>query len=222
MAADHARGGKEAMRAYVGDTRSRKLLSRLREEGIGQIIIRGKLPGRRLDLWAYDNGAFVDWKHGRPFDGARFLADLEHIASMKTALPAFAVLPDDVASADSLRLSMQWLDRLEQMALLPVPMYLAVQDGMKPDGIPWKRGFSGIFMGGTLEWKVRNAPRWAQAARDHGRAFHYARCGTRRRIMQAKAIRADSIDSCLPLFSRDNLRIFLDALRQQLLFFEVE
>lgn len=45
-----------------------------------------------------------------------------------------------------------------------------------------------------------------------GLPCHVGRVGTARRIAWAKRIGADSIDSCLPLWSRENLDSFLRAL----------
>jgi hypothetical protein len=205
--------------AYTGDTRSRNLLAVLREEGIGQMVIRGRLAGRRLEPWAYDNGAFEDWRAGRPFDRQQFLLDLQAIA-VCTSEPDFVVLPDRVAAgSESLDLSLEWRHLLKREGLDLWPLYLAVQDGMQPTGIPWSE-FDGIFIGGTAEWKTRTAQQWVITAHEHGLPCHYARCGTGRKVRHAKGIRADSIDSSLPLWSRDNLRQFLRAMRQETLIFD--
>jgi hypothetical protein len=199
--------------AYVGDTRSRRLLAKLKRHGVGQMIVRGRLRGRRLDRWAYDNGAFEDWRQGRAFDGERFVADLR--AAQAEPRPDFVVLPDRVADAESLRFSLDWLDRLRRLGLDAVaPPYLAVQDGMVANGLPWG-DVAGVFIGGTLDWKRRTAASWAEAARAHDVACHYARCGTARRIAHAKAIGCDSLDSSLPLWSDANCAVFLGALAQE-------
>jgi hypothetical protein len=201
--------------AYVGDTRSRKLLAKLERHGIGQIIIRGKLRGRRLARWAYDNGAFVDWKANREFDGAQFLLDVATFN--EEPRPDFLVLPDRVGGGlSSLALSCSWLERLSRVG---IPRYLAVQDGQTPKDLPWGL-FDGVFIGGTLEWKVRTAAEWVRAAHDHRIPCHYGRCGTARRIAHAKSIGADSLDSSLPLWSTGNLNKFLTALAQRQMFDE--
>lgn len=208
------------MMAYVGDTRSKKLLERLELAGCGQMIIRGRLKGRRLPLWAYDNGAFEDFKAERIFDGAAFLADLRTIRDSADK-PAFYVIPDVVGDGvKSLTFSMMWIHRLREEKLFDVaPAYFAVQDGQCVNDLPLNN-VDGIFLGGSLDWKVRNAPAWAQSAKWCRLPIHYARCGTRKRIMQAQACGFDSLDSSLPLWSRDNMRVFLDALAQQSLFNE--
>lgn len=205
--------------AYVGDTRSRKLLAKLRRFGIGQIIIRGRLRGRRLDRWAYDNGAFEDWRKGRDFDAAQFISDLREMMATGER-PDWIVLPDRVADRHSGDLSKSWLRRLNRLGLTPAPFYFAVQDGMASADVPWDE-IAGIFVGGTLDWKRRAVANWAALARKHGIKCHYARCGTARRIAQAKALGYDSLDSCLPLWSRENCASFLGALDQVEMFSEV-
>lgn len=202
------------MIVYVGDTRSRKLLAVLAARGIGQVAIRGRLNGRRLDPWFYDNGAFEDWRAGRDFDADTFTADLARMRG-EAMRPDFIVCPDKPAAPDSLEYSRAWRTRLE----VTWPVYLAVQDGMRvqPETVA---GFGGVFLGGTDLWKRRTAPEWADLARVVGLPFHYARCGTTKKVAQAKAIGADSLDSSLPLWSKENLRRFLDALDQCQLFDE--
>ncbi len=202
--------------AYVGDTRSRKLLARCREAGVGQIIVRGRLSGRRLDAWAYDNGAFEDWRKGRPFDAVQFAADLDTIDAGGIPAPRFVVAPDVVAGGlDSLALSLRWIRERPR-----ADWYLAVQDGMEPSDIPWNEAFAGVFVGGTLEWKLARGAEWVRAAHEHGRPCHVGRVGTSRRVAWARDIGADSIDSCLPLWSNENANAFFKALRQIHLFCE--
>ena len=138
-----------------------------------------------------------------------------------TCQPDFVVLPDRVgAGLESLAFSMQWRERIDRANLCSVPVYLASQDGQQTADIPWSE-IDGLFMGGTLEWKVSNARHWREAARCAGIPFHYARCGTRKRVAHALAIRADSIDSCLPLWSAQKCNAFLNTLKQETLFYEV-
>jgi hypothetical protein len=177
------------------------------------MIIRGKLKGRRIDPWAYDNGAFVDWRASKPFASEAFLADLRELQEAGSQ-PDFVVLPDRVAEGvHSLRLSLGWLDRLRELQLCSWPLYLAVQDGMSRGDIPWGE-VDGIFVGGTVEWKTATVDGWTRAAHQHSVPCHYARCGTRRKVLHAKSIGCDSLDSSLPLWSADNARVFLDALAQ--------
>jgi len=76
-------------------------------------------------------------------------------------------------------------------------------------------GFSGIFVGGTLPWKVATGVTWAELSRELDVPCHVGRVGTPNRVGWAKRIGATSIDSCLPLWSERNLQRFISALGSQ-------
>lgn len=209
------------MKAYCGDTRSKKLLAKLCANDIGQCIIRGKRSGRRLDSFFYDNGAFVDWRKGESFDSMRFERDLRAMR-FTGERPDFIVLPDVVAGGmASLRFSLDWLSDVlftdatyfdgEESGMV---YYLAVQDGMTPADIPdsvWPH-IGGLFVGGTVEWKEETMSQWAELAHANGVKCHVGRVGTARRVAMAKAAGVDSIDSCLPMWSDENFSKFTTAL----------
>lgn len=206
------------MQAYVGDTRSRKLLALLANEGIGSCVIRGRIDrSPRLTPWFYDNGAYEDWKAQRPFDAAAFEHDVP-LCQASAPPPRFAVIPDLVAQGrTSLDFSSAWRKKLPD----DLQWYLALQDGMEgPDVCQFvvDHRVAGIFVGGTLPWKLRTAERWVRLAHDLGLKAHIGRVGTGRRIAWARDIGADSIDSSLPLWSAENAAVFLRTLRQQGLF----
>lgn len=73
-------------------------------------------------------------------------------------------------------------------------------------------GFSGIFVGGSLPWKLETGAQWVREAHARHLPCHIGRVGTAKRVRWAKASGADSIDSCLPLWSEENLIAFLRAL----------
>lgn len=197
------------MRVYVGQARGIELIRRLWLLGIGECTVRGELPPRRRP-WFFDNGAWGDHQNDRPFDSAQFIADLDSIWR-SIDRPEFIVLPDIVAGGlASLEESRRWVHRCRGLA----PLYLAVQDGMQPEDIDERlRGrLAGLFVGGSLEWKIRTAEAWVAAARAWGMRCHVGRVGAQDRVRWALRIGADSIDSCLPLFSEENLQRFLRAL----------
>jgi hypothetical protein len=203
------------VRIYCGDTRSRRLLAEFRARGWGAVAIRGRLHKRRLSPWFYDNGAFEDWRAKRGFDAEAYSRDLDTIAREHADDPPdFLVAPDVVgAGPASLALSTEWLPTLRPYGW---PVYLAVQDGIEesPDLALALAAFDGVFLGGTLPWKLRSAPHWAEACRRLGKPFHFARCGTAKRVAFAQALRCDSLDSSLPLWSRANLAVFSRAVAQ--------
>lgn len=193
---------------YVGQTRSSALIERLMMAGWGEMTCRGEMPPRRAP-WAYDNGAFKDWTGAQAFDVAAFERDVVTI-SRSPRKPEFLVMPDVVAGGvRSLDLSVPWARMLNGLA----PRYLAVQDGMQDKDIePILKHFEGVFIGGTLSWKIATGAAWVQFAHAHQKPCHIGRVGTFKRVRWARRINADSIDSCLPLWSEENLGRFVEGL----------
>lgn len=195
------------MMVYVGQTRAAKLIADLSALGFGEMTNRGEAPPRRFPF-ALDNGAFKDWRDGAVFDENAFLSDLDLLRT-KNLTPDFLVVPDKVAGGlASLDFSLSWVSRLKGFA----PLYLAVQDGQSYALIAPLLGlFDGLFVGGTLGWKIAYGEGWVRLAHSHGKKAHIGRCGPPRRVAWAKRIGADSIDSCLPLWSKENLARFCAA-----------
>lgn len=199
------------MRVYVGQSRGADMIRQLESHGFGECVSRGEIPPRRTP-WFLDNGAFGDWKAGRVFDGNSFMEDLTQLRDLPTA-PDFIVCPDIVAGGhESLTFSLTWAPHIAQHG----PLYLAVQDGMvEVEVLPHLQWFAGIFVGGSLGWKLRTGASWVRFARAQRINVHVGRVGTRRRVAWAKRIGASSIDSSLPLWSAGNMGVFLRALREQ-------
>lgn len=196
------------MIAYCGETRARKTLASLDAAGIGIVIQRGNFRRPPVRPWFYDNGAFLDWRHGKLFDAETWERESLRVLACEQP-PAFLVLPDIVASAESLAFSLNWAERLPATT---TPLALVVQDGTTPATLPWSERFDVLFVGGTLAWKLATGASWCQAAKERGRLSHVGRVGTVARVRWAHAAGADSIDSSLPLWSTEQLRGFVRAL----------
>lgn len=196
------------MIAYVGQTRSSALAAYLDRLGIGECVVRGELPARRPRFF-HDNGAFRDWRAGRAFDVTRWLRDMRWM-SYRGIVPDFVVVPDVVAGgAESLAWSAMWRDEVPEA----FPAYLAVQDGMSVAEVALHLPqYAGIFVGGSLEWKLATASAWVQLAHARRLRCHVGRVGTPDRVRWARAIGVDSIDSCLPLRHHEHLAAFVEAL----------
>jgi hypothetical protein len=194
--------------AYVGQTRSARLIADLQALGWGEMTQPNEYPPRRRP-WVADNGAFKQWRAGVPFDSAAYAAHAERIARDGSA-PDFVVVPDVVADGEaSMRLSLEWAPRLRGLA----PLYFVVQNGMEPERVAdVLEPFAGLFVGGDIAWKLATAPAWGALAHAHGRKCHIGRVGSFKRVQLAKVAMADSIDSCVPLFSRANLNNFARGL----------
>lgn len=179
----------------------RSHLARAKRNGWGRMWVH-RTPRVAWDgePWGFDNGAFIDWRRGREFDADGYLLRLD--AAVAVGVPSVAVVPDLVARGlESLAFSMEWLGKLPP----EWPWFLAVQDGMsEADVLPVLGRFAGLFLGGTDAFKW-TAPAWCKLAHNHGRRFHFARCGTMLKLQIARRIGADSCDSAFPLWTMDRM-----------------
>jgi len=190
---------------YIGQTASKALIRRLIGYGFGECVQPDEWPPRRHP-WFLDNAAYRAWANKEEWNPAPF----EYVlGACKSWPPDFVIAPDVVAGgADSMALSLSWVSRI------PYPAYLAVQDGMTEANVAAALPrFAGLFVGGSLPWKIRGAHHWVNLAHKHGKPCHIGRVGTARRVRWAKRIGADSIDSCLPLWAEDKLQGFVRALK---------
>lgn len=199
------------MLVYIGQTRTRAFNALFNRLGIRAMHFSGRMDRPRVANWALDNGAFVRWRKGMEWDPSVFEKDLSSLSDLPS--PDFVILPDLVAQGRaSLAMSMEWFDRH------PRPdWYLAVQDGMTPWDIPWACGLKGIFVGGTPEWKWESLPMWVRFAHRHGMPVHVGRISTPRKLIQARAMGADSGDSNQPLWTKDDMMRYLTAAFQETL-----
>jgi hypothetical protein len=202
---------------YVGQTRSASLIERLNQLEVGECCVRGEYPPRRLP-WFYDNGAFRDWKANENFNITRFMRDMRRITVdiefKRIYPPDFFVVPDLVAAGnDSLDESSSWLHILRGRGF---KLYLAVQDGMEPDGVVdiIDQHYDGIFVGGTTEWKEKTGATWTDMGACLDVPCHIGRCGTPKKIKWAHSIYATSIDSSLPLRCEAHLEKFVKAMKE--------
>jgi hypothetical protein len=213
------------MKIYLGlVSRGSKKAKEIRKEGWGVVVVpelRKKFCPETFPLYFVDNGAFVFWKRGLPFDEKPFLKTLDQVSEIVEkfgVLPSFVVVPDLVAQGlKSLDFSLLWLERLKR-EFLQFPYALALQDGMEPEYIETVIDeFDYLFVGGTLRWKVRTGETWVRLAHQHRKKCHIGRVGTAKRVRWARRIGADSIDSALPLFSKEKFEAFRRALHSPLL-----
>lgn len=64
--------------------------------------------------------------------------------------------------------------------------------------------FDGVFLGGSNHVKAR-ARVWCDLAHDHGKSFHYVRCGTEGWLAHAFEIGADTLDTAGPMMHPSQL-----------------
>lgn len=192
----------------TGDTYGGRVEQLLKPLGIGRMFsIRPPRPYEG-EPWGFDNGAYVNWKHGQPFDGDEYLRRINKVLDVPN--PYLTVVPDLVAQGlHSLDFSLRWLDNLPKR----LPWYLAVQDGMKLEDVESViHRFSGLFLGGSDGFKA-TAWHWSQLAHRRGKKFHYGRCGTLRKLRHAIDIGTDSADSAFILWRADRFYQFVSELQ---------
>lgn len=179
------------MIGYGGGTTNKEQVAQLDAVGWG-MMIAPQNPKRSPIRYAVDNGAYYSWTRKQPFDEGKFLRMLDRVRKFDRP-PDFGVCPDKVAAGvESLDFSMAWIGRLPN----EWPWYLAVQDGMTTCGVlDVLNRFSGIFIGGTSEWKMRTLPLWAALARAERKLLHVGRVNSlARAFYAAKVCKADSFD----------------------------
>lgn len=198
------------MKIYVGQTRSPVLIDELAALGFGETTVRGEFPPRRFPYF-FDNGAYGDDKEGKPFQLDKWNNALFRLQVSKLPRPDFIICPDIVRGGTaSLLFSRDHVFTLRHLA----PVYLAVQDGMSDSQITSAMSlYGGLFVGGSTQWKERNGERMVQLAHSLGKPAHIGRVGTPRKVFWAKRIGADSIDSSFPLWTKNNLKLFVNAVQ---------
>jgi hypothetical protein len=200
---------------YVGQTRAKGLMKELQSLGIRELTQRTDMPPRRAP-YALDNGCFEDFTEGRPFDYIAFWRGLKGIRREATR-PDFVVMPDIVRGGDaSLEFSKEWY-RLwgREFDDLNLNWYFVVQDGMTPETLDLSWGkIAGIFVGGSIEWKVKTGASWVKYAHERGMKCHIGRAASVDRVLWARRIGADSIDGNGPLWTKEALVRVMKALNE--------
>lgn len=202
------------MNFVTGDTRSSEFVALLQRYEWSRMVIDKKIrpyPGER---WCFDNGAWRDYKNGRTFDADAFVKRLRMAEDVGT--PYMAVVPDVVCGGQgSLEFSNEWILRPELRN--GWPWYLAVQNRMTVEIVEdaiTKYPYHGIFIGGDDAFKRHTDRQWIELAHEYGLKAHYGRCGTKRKIRRALALKTDSCDSAFPLWIRDRLESVARSLAQ--------
>lgn len=188
------------MKVYCGAAAGKKILTYLGKKNYGLMInpltwIYSQNSALPWQYWALDNGAYKSYTDGVDFDKTKFLKTIYEKLPRSEMPPDFIVVPDKVgAGIESLRFSLAWHSRLKYMK--EYNWYLAVQDGMGLDDVRKViTDFDGIFVGGTVKWKVKTGEYWVKLAHKYNKPCHIGRVGTFKRVLWAKRIKADSIDS---------------------------
>jgi len=147
---------------------------------------------RESKPYIIDNGAFSAYKNNREWDSTEFESMLEW-ASDRDADPDFVIVPDKVGDAKkTYERSRDWVDRLE------FDTYQPIQDGMDIDeavDFAMNTGSVGVFIGGSVPWKRKNAANIINVAHENGLKAHIGRPGGIKGILAADKWGADSVDT---------------------------
>jgi len=190
---------------YYTNTGTRRTIDRCNELDVGLLIVSPYwVNPDRWPYYAIDNGAYANWRAKKEFDEKAFyriVCKAEQYLRETQRYPEFIVLPDIVAGGtESLAFSKEWYRELTGgIQYFSMRYYLAVQDGMTEEDV-WRAlrampKVCGIFVGGTMKWKLETSEQWSKFAKHLGIGCHIGRIGPTNRIVWAKRIGASSIDS---------------------------
>lgn len=195
---------------YVSRTGTKVNLAAIAAAGFRILVSRcGRWNNMGL-RYCLDPGAWTDFQLGREFDGDAYERMLDRLG----AGADFVILPDIVAGGrKSLDLSLRWSNRVRSvndLALIPV------QDGVEPEDMESLVGqHTGIFLGGSTEWKLARMVEWGHWCADRGVHFHAARLNTVRRIRRAIIAETTSGDGSSAARFRKTVPLLAGALAEQ-------
>lgn len=174
-------------------TGTRETIAKCRGYGVGLMMVNQWRNPNDWVCYAIDNGCYSAYAQGIDWQPTQFFKLLEKSKSF--GKPKFIVIPDKVADRSSIEFSKIWIPILK--ALYPdYPKYLPVQDGMtENDVMSVLDDIDGIFVGGSMDWKLETMSNWCKFAHEHGKSCHIGRIGNMRKMFIAELCGADSIDS---------------------------
>lgn len=201
------------IQVYTGEEPMKEFRKAMAATGWGYMLIAAEPPRDGLP-WAMDNGAFRYAKEGTHIPSGVFMARVNQAEALGRR-PDFCVVPDspildnNLSDEDRRRLgreslwqSIYWMS--SRMLPLEWEWHLAVQDGMDREEVREVIQEYGchVFLGGSDVFKEREAGAWCELAHAENVSFHYARCGSVKKLVHAYQVGADSCDSALMLWSR--------------------
>lgn len=174
---------------YASRTGTRRNLNALRGAGWRLMISATGVHRSEGFPYAIDNGAWTAWQKKDAWNQGAF----EKLIESHGDGADFVVVPDIVMGGiHSLRFSEKWLLRLMRVGKRRL---IAVQDGLVAADIrPMLDAETGIFVGGSTDWKLLTMGRWADLARERGSYCHVGRVNTEIRIRMCGRFRVDSFD----------------------------
>ena len=201
------------MKLYTS-TGTRELIRKCNAHNIGLLMVDVWRNPDKWPFFAVDNGCFAAWNRQEEWNPAPFLNILTR-CKREGRKPDFIVIPDKPLSGQSLEFSRLWMPLLAHQ-FPDFPRYLAVQDGMAPSDIePLMQDIQGLFVGGSIEWKMDTMTAWIELAHDNGIQCHVGRIGPIQRMLMCELAGADSIDSTTWVQNRGGIDHYVGSYKAQ-------
>jgi hypothetical protein len=179
------------MRIYLGFTGNKQVAEFMQKYNCGWLFSPTNYSKNFKGSFCMDNGCFSAHLNNKTWDENGFYKYVRDFVSYK---PDFIVVPDIIAGGmKSLKFSLDYVESISR------PRYLAVQDGMISNPVRLVLDkFDGIFVGGTIIWKMNTAKMWVDVAHLHGIKCHVGRIGTFQGYALCEAWGVDSVDGTNP------------------------
>jgi len=198
------------MKIYLGFTGNKNVAEFMHKYECGWLFNPTNYSKNFRESFILDNGAFSAWiknpewkENGKTWEEVwDEVAFYNYLRTFTPYKPDFTIIPDQPAMGmDSFHFSLKHLNRI------PHPRYLAVQDDMPSTPIhKWLLGnptaIDGLFVGGTVPWKLQTAKMWVDLAHLHKIQCHVGRIGTFQGYAFCDSVDVDSVDGTNP--SRNN------------------
>lgn len=162
--------------------------------------------------YAIDNGAYSYWVKNEPFNVPAFMALLDAFADRCD----WIAIPDAVGDWDKTKFIMpDWVNRLDKYKK---PLLAVAQNGSEIDQYfdlhaLLQTNITGLFVGGTTEWKLKHIQGIANVCHQYGKICHVGRVNSSKRIQFCKDAGVTSIDGSGASRFKHNARIVSCALK---------
>ena len=208
------------MIGYASRTGTRRNLEALRGAGWHLLISATGVHRNEGFPYGIDNGAWTAFQAGEDWDAEAYRGRFETLLTTHGEDADWIAVPDIVQGGmASLAVSERWLETLRD-ELPGQTLLIPVQDGMSTtDLAPYLDELTGIFVGGSTEWKEATMHIWGALCREHSAWLHVGRVNSRRRIRLCAQAGADSFDgTSVSRFAKTLPRLDAERRQQSLVF----
>ncbi len=176
-----------------------KLRERCRELDVGLMMVNHWRNPEQWSYFAIDNGCYSAYAQGIEWNPTQFIKILYKCKQLGYK-PDFVVIPDIVGGGIQSLIKSEIWGELLKAEFPDWKFYLAIQDGMTYGDVAiskllLKRKIAGLFIGGTMDWKMKNIEIWSDYAKQWNLKIHVGRIGPLESIKKCDEAGIDSIDS---------------------------